>query len=123
MIRLFLFNLGLAGLVEIAARWGGSTLIHPQKWIILLFLFILSVFSHLAMRRVTVRRSNHWVGPYLGIITGRLLMSIGFVAFFIFPGTANLYLFVANFFIFYLCFTGFEIYALLANLRRNSTGK
>lgn len=123
MIRLFLFSLGMAGLVAAAARWGGIAIVHPQKWFILLFLIVLSAFSHQAVRRVTARRPNNWVGPYLGIITGRLLISIGFIAFFIFSGTANLYLFVANFFIFYLCFTGFEIYALLVNLRRNSTGK
>src|SRR4051794_39760541 len=64
MIRLLLFSLSLAGLAAIAARWGGNALIHPQQWIILFFLFVLSAIVHQAMRRVTARRPDNWVGPY-----------------------------------------------------------
>ena len=50
----------------------------------------------------------------------RLLLSFVLLAYFLFQRIPQTYLFVSNFFVLYLLFTGFEIYGLYANLRRFS---
>ncbi|MBC7921782.1 MAG: hypothetical protein H7Z75_11935 [Ferruginibacter sp.] len=120
MPQLLVFTLLMAGALGLA-DWLADPLVHPGAWIILTFLFVLSLVVHQIIRRVDRRPARNQTVYYLGIVVGRLMLSIGFLAGFIFRETAGLYGFLANFFVLYLGYTGFEIYALLANLRRNST--
>jgi hypothetical protein len=97
-----------------------SILIHPYVWLAFTFLLIMALGVHLGIEWVTRKRAQGWVVYYLGIVVSRLLLSVGFLAYFIFSDFEQLYLFIGNYFVLYLFYSGFEIYTLLANLRRNS---
>lgn len=119
MRSLLFFSAALAGLI-IVGTFLIPSLIHPARWIILAFLFFLAFGVQLAIQWITSSRTEQWVGYYLGIIVTRLILSVLYLGYFIFSRTHQLHLFIGNFFVLYLCYTGFEIYWLLANLRRNS---
>ncbi|MES2731785.1 MAG: hypothetical protein V4714_08555 [Bacteroidota bacterium] len=119
MSKLILFSLGLLiGIVGVG--YLAPDFIHPHKWLVFSFLLVLSLGVHLILQWVAKKHPSDWVGYYLGIVVGRLLLSVVFLGYLIFAKTPQLYLLIGNFFVLYLCYTGFEIYSLLANLRRNS---
>jgi len=117
--KFILFSAALALGVGIA-DYLGLGFIHPYRWLIFSFLLFLALIVHGIIEWVARKRAHDWVLYYLGIVVGRLLMGIGFLAFFIFTRTPDIYRFVGNFFVLYLCYSGFEIYTLLGSLRRNS---
>ena len=119
MRKFILFSAGLALGLGLADYFGVS-FIHPYKWLIFAFLLLVALGVHGIIEWVTRKHAQDWVIYYLGIVVGRLLLSIGFLAWFIFTDTPAIYHFVGNFFVLYLCYSGFEIYTLLGNLRRNS---
>jgi len=117
--QFILFSAALALGLGIA-DYLGLGFIHPHRWLIFSFLLLLALIMHWIIEWVARKQARDWVLYYLGIVVGRLLISIGFLAFFIFTRTPDSYRFVGNFFVLYLCYSGFEIYTLLGSLRRNS---
>ncbi len=96
------------------------TFIHPTIWIMLAFFFIVSLISHYIIEIGVKKKKGNMMNYYFSTMLVRLLLSIAFIGFFVYSKTEDIFLFVANFFILYLLFVGFEIYWLLTNLRRNS---
>ena len=119
-MRGLLIFTGIVAVLLGLADYAGLPYVHAGKWVMLGFLFALSLGVIALQQWVTRHQAKDWVIYYLGIIVGRLVISICFLGYFIFSKEPGLYTFIANFFVLYLSFTGFEIYALLANLRRNS---
>ena len=56
---------------------------------------------------------------YMATIVAKLILSIAFVAFFLYRGVADKKVFILDFLTLYMIYTGFEIYGLSRNLRRN----
>jgi drug/metabolite transporter (DMT)-like permease len=118
MLRLVIFSLLLAGfcflLDTIFPDW-----IHPQVWLMLGLLFVISLAGHAYLQRKLKQDADNIMNPYLAMTGVRLLTSLGFIIFFIKNGTPDIFVFLLNFFLIYFLYVGFEIYWLVTNLRRN----
>ncbi len=93
--------------------------VHPYFWYILAFFYGLSFLIFKLMEFGQKDNKQKFVNFYLSTIIGRLILSIIFIASFLYLGLTDSLLFIINFFTLYLFYTGFEIYGLYCNLRRD----
>lgn len=103
----------LIGLIQISPF---ESLLHHHIWVIFLFLFCLSIattgFTYMAFNYNNRKfRTN-----YLLIITIRLLIAMFILGYAVIMLVPNLKTFVINYFIIYLIFVIFELFALNLNL-------
>jgi len=120
MLRIILLTIGIGLLFYFATEIGLSQYVHPQKWVILSFFFAISYLNHFLMQIGFVKNRENFVQYYLGSITGRLILSLIFIGTYVYLGTSDINIFIINFFVLYLCYTGFEIFGLYRNLRHFS---
>ena len=109
--------LGIA--LFLAQRFGPDSIIHPYIWYILAFFWGLSFLIHRLMEFGMRNNREKFVTFYLSTIVGRIILSLVFIAIFLFNGLTDSLAFVLNFFALYLFYTCFEIYGLYRNLRRD----
>ncbi|WP_026997015.1 hypothetical protein [Flectobacillus major] len=120
MLRIITLTIVVGLIFYLAPYLGLSAFIHADKWFILAFYTAISYFNHLLMQQGFANDRKNFVPFYMGSIAARLLLSLVFIGIFIFRGTPDIYIFISNFFVLYLCYTGFEIYDLYRNLRHFS---
>jgi hypothetical protein len=120
MPRIIILSVFVGIIFYFAPQLGISSHIHPQKWIILAFFFALSYLNHLLMQFGFAKNRENFVQFYLGGITARLILSLIFLGTFAYLGVSDLNLFIINFFVLYLFYTGFEIFDLYRKLRHFS---
>jgi len=120
MLRIILLTIGIGLLFYFATEIGLSQYVHPQKWVILSFFFAISYLNHFLTQIGFVKNRENFVQYYLGSITGRLILSLIFIGTYVYLGTSDINIFIINFFVLYLCYTGFEIFGLYRNLRHFS---
>ena len=94
--------------------------LHQHIWVIFFFLFFLSMsttgLTYLALKETPKKfRSN-----YLLIITIRLLIAMIILGYAVYMNIFNLKIFAINYFIIYLIFVIFELFALKFNIGGNS---
>ena len=97
--------------------------LHLHIWEIFFFLFFLSMsttgLTYLALQKAPKKfRTN-----YLLIITIRLLIAMIILGYAVYMHISNLKIFVINYFIIYLIFVIFELFALNLNISGNSGRK
>ncbi|TDE16282.1 hypothetical protein [Dyadobacter psychrotolerans] len=109
--------LGIA--LFLAQRFNLKSFIHPDIWYILAFFFGLSFLIHRLMEFGMRNNREKFVTFYISTIVGRLILSLIFIALFLYRGLTDSFLFIINFFALYLFYTCFEIYGLYCNLRRD----
>ena len=100
-----------------------SSYLHRHIWEIFFFLFFLSLsttgLTYLALQKTPQKfRAN-----YLLIITIRLLIAMIILGYAVYMHISNLKIFVINYFIIYLIFVIFELFALNFNVGGNSGQK
>ena len=117
MLRIILFTIAIGILFYVAPEIGLSQYVHAQKWVILSFFFTISYLNHILMQIGFAKNRENFVQYYLGSVTGRLILSLIFIGTFVYLGTADINTFIIDFFVLYLCYTGFEIFGLYRNLR------
>ncbi|MEY4540662.1 MAG: hypothetical protein RLZZ306_2419 [Bacteroidota bacterium] len=117
MLRIILLTIACGILFYVAPEIGFSQYVHSQKWVILAFFFALSYLNHLLMQFGFAKNRENFVQFYLGGITARMILSLIFIGTFAYSGTQNINIFIINFFVLYLCYTGFEIFGLFSKLR------
>jgi hypothetical protein len=119
MPKLFLFCglifAGLFGLQTFFPAW-----LHPLVWQAAVFVVLMTLAGHYAIEVFSRKAKDNLGLVFLGTMTFRLIASSVFFAAFAFSHTLQILLLAANFVVLYIFCTGFEIYLLLANLRRNS---
>ena len=120
MLRIVILTITLGLFIFIAPKIGLSQYLHSQKWMILAFFFAVSYLNHILMKLGFTKNRENFVQFYLGSITARLILSLIFIGTFLYSGTDTPYIFVINFFVLYLCYTGFEIFDLYRKLRHFS---
>ncbi|MEA5459048.1 hypothetical protein VB796_08370 [Arcicella sp. LKC2W] len=120
MTRIILLTLVIGIIIYFSPQIGLFQYIHPQKWIILSFFFAIAYFNHILMQFGFAKNRENFVQFYLGSIVSRLVLSLVFIGTFAYLGTPDINLFIINFFVLYLCYTGFEIFGLYRNLRHFS---
>ncbi len=107
----------------LAESLGIKHLIHSKSWHILAFFFSIYYLSDLLNSIGLKDKNKNFISFHLASVAIKLLMSMVFVAVFLFLKVDNSKIFIFNFFALYLFFTVFEIYRLSTNLRRFSEGK
>ena len=117
MLRIILLTIAFGLLFYIAPKIGLSQYVHAQKWVILSFFFAISYLNHILMNLGFAKNRENFVQYYLGSITGRLILSLIFIGTYVYLGTPDINIFIINFFVLYLCYTGFEIFGLFSKLR------
>jgi hypothetical protein len=120
MVRIIILSI-ITGLVfQFSSEIGLASHIHPTKWYIWAFYGATSYLSHILMQLGFDNDRKYFVQFYLTTIVSRMFLSLAFVGYFIYQDTPNIYIFITNFFVLYLCYTGFEIYDLYRNLQHIS---
>jgi len=117
MLRIIFLTIAIGLLFYIAPKMGLSQCVHPQKWLILAFFFAISYLNHILMQFGFANNRDNFVKYYLGSITLRMILSLIFIGTFLYSNIPNPYIFLLDFFVLYLCYTGFEIFGLYRNLR------
>ncbi len=119
MLRNFAFTAILGIAFFIVLKFVNASWVHPYIWYILAFFFGLSFLIYRLMEYGMKDNRKKFVSFYLSTVVGRLILSLIFIGIFLYHGLTDSLLFIINFFILYLCYTGFEIYTLYCNLRRD----
>jgi hypothetical protein len=115
-LRLTSVGAGLALLLYLADRLNAG-LVHTHAYGILLFLWLLALISSLSVLAVVRKSPSYFNAVFFGMLILRFFASIIFILVFVLLKTPAILVFVANFFVLYLCFQLFEITSLMTNLR------
>ncbi|CAG4991897.1 hypothetical protein DYBT9275_00851 [Dyadobacter sp. CECT 9275] len=119
MLRTVYATISIGIVLFLVQHFFNPAWIHYQIWYILAFFLGVSFLIHRLMEYGLRDNSKKFVSFYLTTIVGRLILSIIFIALFLYNGLTDSFIFVINFFALYLFYTGFEIYGLYCNLRRD----
>lgn len=115
-IQFFLFSAVVAALIGILG-FIFPQLIHEKIWNIYFFILILSlvisIMSGLLLKSFSENFFNIMV---LGTVL-RFIASLVFITIVVMPGIQNIILFIGDFFLIFLFYLVFDIYAFLSNLR------
>ena len=118
MTKLIIYYTGVALMIFLLKQSGFSTWVHPD----IAFIFVFLAFqSYLTLSLAQLGQKNEgekFVQIQTASFAIRFICSILFIAFFAYSHRPQIYLFVGNFFVLYLCSSYFEIFGLLRNLRR-----
>lgn len=117
---LLLITLLICLVIGILIYLQGNTLVHPYIWYMVLFFLFVTGFTHYITSMGRKNDPTNFQMYYLGSTVFRVLMSIGVIFIYVYFSAERELQFVANFFLLYFMYTGFEIYHILTNLRRNS---
>lgn len=118
MKELILFYIAFAGILYVFHLSPWAHLLHPQFTFIFAFLAFQSYLTFSVAQIGLKDGREKFIQFQLINLTIRFILSISFIGFFAYSGTPEIYLFVINFFVLYLCSANFEIIGLLRNLRR-----
>lgn len=119
MLRSILATALLGIVFFLAEKTELGRFIHQWIWYILAFFLGVSVLIHRLMEIGFRNKRENFVPFYISTIVVRLLLCMIFVAFFLYRGVPDQKIFIINFLVLYLFYTGFEIYGLYSNLRRD----
>ena len=111
-----LIALGIAGLIYST----GYTLVHPLVWYILAFFGIITLATFYAVRKGAEVDPGSFQNYFLASSTFRVLLCMMAVFIYVYLASERELQFTLNFFFIYFIYTGFEIYAILSNLRQIS---
>ncbi|NVK49250.1 MAG: hypothetical protein HWE09_05750 [Cyclobacteriaceae bacterium] len=92
-------------------------IIHERVWDIYFFLLILSFLIGLLNGFLLKAFSENFFQISVLAMIVRLIASLVFVGVEVWPGMENIILFIADFFVIFLFYLIFDIYAFLSNLR------
>ncbi len=120
MLRTFLFTTLLAIVFFVVDQYYVAPWLHPNWKILLGFFLSVSFLTHRIVATGLQGDPERFVPLYLAATVARLVLGLAFVGFFLFQHIDHRRAFVFNFLVLYICYTGFEIWALTRNLRHNS---
>ena len=120
MFRILFFTVLLAIVFFLVDRYYTAPWLHTNWEIILVFFLSVSFLTHRLVSTGLQDNQERFVPLYLAATVARLVLGLAFVGFFLFRHIEQRRTFVFNFLVLYICYTGFEIWALTRNLRRDS---
>lgn len=120
MLRTVLFTALLIIVFFVAERYFAVPWLHPDWKILLIFFFSVSFLTHRLVETGLQGDRERFVPLYLAATVVRLILGLAFIGFFLFNQIDQRRVFVLDFLVLYIFYTGFEIWALTRNLRRNS---
>ena len=120
MLRTLIFTIVLAIGFFVAERYSVSPWLHPNWKILLVFFLSVSFLTHRLVETGLQGNQERFIPLYLAATVARLVLGLAFIGFFLFRHIEQRRAFVFDFLVLYICYTGFEIWALTRNLRRDS---
>jgi hypothetical protein len=96
-----------------------ADLFIAKFWVVFSFIAGITFIAFLVALFGIKRNPETGVMAIMASFVVKMLFSMGFVLFYVINIPVNKLLFVVNFFSLYFLFSGFEIYALLCNLRHS----
>ena len=120
MIRTIKFTFLLAIVFFVAERYSASVWLHPDWNLQLLFFLSVSFLTHRLVEAGLQNNQERFIPLYLAATVARLILGLAFVGFFLFRHIQQRRAFILDFLVLYICYTGFEIWTLTRNLRRDS---
>jgi hypothetical protein len=115
-VRFFLFSAVIAGIVLliqlVLPEW-----IHFKIWNIYFFILILSLLLGILSSFLLKSFSENFFNIVILGMVIRFIASLVFITVSIWPTLPNIIPFIANFFVIFLFYLVFDIYAFLSNLR------
>ena len=116
-IQLAILSAILAAVVIVLMQF--TDLIHPYTFYIQGYFIFLTLFTYLLINKGLKGQDIDFVSYFMGALTIRLLVSAIILFLYYYFVKEDAVSFTGYFFMFYLCYTVFEIRALLAKLRQN----
>lgn len=104
----------------VAVYLNGYDMVHPYFWYMVLFFVFITAFTHYIVTMGSKSDPGNFQMYYMGSTAFRVLMCMGVVFIYVYFAAERELQFTLNFFFLYFLYTGFEIYHILTNLRRNS---
>ncbi len=120
MLYSFLFTLFWAIVFFVAEHYSVLSWLHPDWKILLGFFLSVSLLTHRLIATGLQEDQDRFIPLYLAATVARLILGLAFIGFFLFRHIEQRRVFVLDFLVLYICYAGFEIWALTRNLRRNS---
>ncbi len=114
--RFLLFSLIVAALIWILT-WIFPVVIHEKIWNIYFFLLIFSFFITLINSFLLKSFGENFFQIMVLAMILRFIGTLIFIGIAVWPAMENIILFIADFFIIFLFYLVFDIYAFLSNLR------
>lgn len=116
-----LFSLLVAfGLYALHSQFG-PRIVHPFTIYTFAFFFVLTLVLYRMIERLLRADADNFVVAYMGAMVVRLLLSLTLVLVYLLRGGGQegqaRWAFLGSFFILYFLFAGFEVWAVLSNLR------
>jgi hypothetical protein len=120
IVYYFLFTLLIAGIViALPYVFPNSTLLIEKFWVIFGFMVGITLIAYIVASIGIKRNPEIGVMAIMASFGIKMLFSMAFILVYVLTTPVNRLLFVFNFFSLYFLFSGFEIYALLCNLRHS----
>lgn len=119
LFRFGIFSALLAlciGIVQVSAG-PAAGYIHEKIWLIWFFYLLVGILFLAADHLSRQKGDKAYVLGVLAAVVLKFLLSGIFAAWFILKPVSDRNWFIINFFALYLCFTAFEIYTIISNLR------
>lgn len=116
-----LFCLVLGGLIYALRAAFGAAVVHPLTPYTFGYLALLTLVTYWVTHRLVQASPDNFMGAYFGSMLLRLLLSLALVTVHLYRGGSRegsgTLAFLGGFFALYFLFAGFEIRAILSNLR------
>jgi hypothetical protein len=114
--RFLLFSFAIAALIGIL-KWIFPVIVHEKIWNIYFFLLIFSFFITLLNSFMLKLFGENFFQIMVLAMILRFIGTLVFIGIAVWPAMENIILFIADFFIIFLFYLVFDIYAFLSNLR------
>jgi hypothetical protein len=118
---LLLLTLLLYGTLYLLHARFGTAVVHPLAAYTLGYFALLTAIIYWVTSRLVRANPDNFMGAYFGSMVVRLLLSVGLVLLYLYKGGAHegngRWAFLGLFFLLYFIYAGFEIWAILSNLR------
>jgi len=113
----FLLFAALIGLLILGLEVIFSVIIHEKIWEIFLFLTSVSFFINILNSFLLKSFSESFFQIMVLAMILRFIASLAFIGLEAWLGMENIILFIADFFVIFLFYLAFDIYAFISNLR------
>ena len=117
VFRLTSITIGIGMLLYVLQHYTETRLIHPQWWIILIFLYLLSAATSTFINYGVQRHRANFDLFFFPSLIFRFFASVIFILVVVLIKTEQVLFFVLDFFVLYLLYQVFEITSLMTNLR------
>lgn len=115
-LQFLLFSAAVAGLIGLFCVLLPD-IVHEKIWNIYFFMVILSFLISLLNAFLLKSFAENFFNILVLAMILRFIATILFIGFAVWPGMENIILFIADFFVVFLFYLVFDIYAFLSNLR------